>query len=333
MKSSVLVTVVCVTYNHIKYLSRCLEGILMQKVNFRYEIIVHDDASSDGTKELLEKYALNYPDKIVPIFETENLFTKNRSVLFEKVFPLIKGKYVAFCDGDDYWTDPLKLSKQIKFLELNRDYNICFHPVKIHMENSNSPEELFPTSYTRFNKNVLDINYLFLRNFIPTCSVVYRWINLKDLTQKDLPIGIIPEDWYIHLLHAKSGKIFCMNEVMAIYWRHESSVWYGAEHDDNWYANYLLKLIKFYEEAQSHFNFDYSLSISYLALTGIIKAKAMNNLFLQKSLDLKNISYNNKFKCFIMLNLYKILSLVSFGYLHEKFRYKRTLLKKILSIL
>ena len=113
-----LVSIGCITYNHAPYIRQCLEGFLMQKTTFPFEIIINDDCSTDGTTEIVKEYADKYPDLIIPIFHEENQYQKGvRGIYAKFVYPKVRGKYIALCEGDDYWIDPLKLQKQVDFLE------------------------------------------------------------------------------------------------------------------------------------------------------------------------------------------------------------------------
>ena len=123
--TDLLVTIQCLTYNHEPYIRKCLEGFVMQKTNFRFEAIVHDDASTDGTTEIVREYSEKYPDIIKPFFETENQYSKHNGVIGKIIRENTHGKYVAMCEGDDYWIDPLKLQKQVDILENNPDIALC----------------------------------------------------------------------------------------------------------------------------------------------------------------------------------------------------------------
>ena len=127
LQSSLMVTIRCLTYNHEQYIRQCLDGFVMQKTNFRFEAIVHDDASTDGTVEIIREYAEKYPDIIKPIFETENQYSKRDGSIGRIMNEHTHGKYIAICEGDDYWTDPYKLQKQVDFLESHPDYVMCSH--------------------------------------------------------------------------------------------------------------------------------------------------------------------------------------------------------------
>lgn len=124
-----LVSICCLTYNHEPYIRQCLEGFLMQKVNFRFEVLIHDDASTDKTPQIIHEYEKKYPTIIKPIYQKENQYSKGIKVTTVYQFPRVKGKYIAFCEGDDYWTDKNKLQKQIDFLENNIKYVLTFHDI------------------------------------------------------------------------------------------------------------------------------------------------------------------------------------------------------------
>ncbi len=115
--NEIMVSIVCDAYNHEKYIADALEGFVMQKTNFAFEILVHDDASTDRTAEIIRDYEKRYPNLIKPIYETENQYSKQDGSLERIQFGRVKGKYTAMCEGDDYWTDPLKLQKQFDAME------------------------------------------------------------------------------------------------------------------------------------------------------------------------------------------------------------------------
>lgn len=129
-----LVSICCITYNHEKYIKNAIESFLMQKTDFPFEIIIHDDASTDRTADIIKEYEKKYPDIINPIYQTENQYSKGVNVAFI-TFKKAKGRYIAICEGDDYWTDPMKLQIQTTFLERNPDYVITYAAVKPFDEN------------------------------------------------------------------------------------------------------------------------------------------------------------------------------------------------------
>lgn len=127
MSNEVVVSAYCLAYNHEKYIKSALEGFVSQKTDFKYEVFVHDDASTDKTADIINQYAKRYPNIIKPILQKENQYSKGVDISQEIIFPRMKGKYVAICEGDDYWCDNNKLQKQVDFLEKNKDYSACVH--------------------------------------------------------------------------------------------------------------------------------------------------------------------------------------------------------------
>ena len=124
MENNIIVSIKCLTYNHEPFIRQCLEGFVMQKTTFRFEAIVHDDASTDNTARIIQEYADKYPDIIKPLYENENQYSKHDGALDRIVDSHLKGKYIAICEGDDYWIDPYKLQKQVDFLEANQDFGL-----------------------------------------------------------------------------------------------------------------------------------------------------------------------------------------------------------------
>lgn len=208
--NSPLVSICCITYNHSLFIRECIDGFMMQETNFDYEIIINDDASTDGTREILLEYKNKYPEKFKLILQVENQWSQGvRGIFARFTFPRARGKYIALCEGDDYWTDPFKLQKQVDFLEANPDFSICFHPVEI-LENG----EIYPDDLKKVadETTILD---LAKGNYIHTPSVVFR--NLPECWGNDLikksPVG----DYVLHMLNARHGKIKKLAETMAVY--------------------------------------------------------------------------------------------------------------------
>ena len=125
-----VVSICCITFKHEKYIRECLDGFLMQKTNFPFEVIVHDDASPDKTADIIREYEAKYPDIIKPIYQTENQYSQKIKSLWKHVFPRCRGKYIAICEGDDFWCDPDKLQIQYDFMEAHSDYSLCMHGFK-----------------------------------------------------------------------------------------------------------------------------------------------------------------------------------------------------------
>lgn len=212
------VSILCLTYNHANFIKQTLDGFLTQETNFPIEIVVHDDASTDGTREILQEYAKKYPKIIYPIYEEKNQYSLNNFKFINDMYSNARGKYIATCEGDDYWIEPNKLQLQVDFLEKNREYAFCFHPVKVVYEHGGTADAIFPDK-----RPELTTKGLLRRNFIQTNSVVYRKQKYENIN-----LQAIPGDWYMHLYHAQFGKIGYINKVMAVYRRHPGGVWWQS---------------------------------------------------------------------------------------------------------
>lgn len=121
------VSVICMAYNHEKYIANALEGFVSQKTNFDYEVLINDDASTDRTASIIAEYAQRYPEIIKPVYQKKNLYSTDTDIILDILLPLAKGKYLAFCEGDDYWTDENKLQLQVDFLDAHPEYIACVH--------------------------------------------------------------------------------------------------------------------------------------------------------------------------------------------------------------
>ena len=207
----VLVSSRCCTYNHEKYIRQCLDGFVMQKTDFAFEAIVHDDASTDGTQEIIKEYARNYPDIIKPILETENLRKRGNGSVRRVVNNACRGKYVAFCEGDDFWTDPIKLQSQVDFLESHDDFTLCFHSSAVLNEN-NAVQYIHCES---IDEREYFTNDIFPNWIIATASVMCRrevlFIPIKH--REMLCYG----DISYFLMAAKNGRLWGMNKQMSVY--------------------------------------------------------------------------------------------------------------------
>lgn len=224
-----LLSVCLITYNHEKYIRNAIEGILMQKVDFEWELIIADDCSTDGTKEILIEYKAKHPDFIKLILQEKNIGpAKNHIELITT--PI--SKYIALCDGDDYWTDPLKLQKQVGFLEANQDYVLCFHPIKILKKDGTIVDD-FLTNVPENHETIEDLARL--GNYIHTPSVVFR--NVIEVLPYEYPLSPIG-DYFIYMILAEHGKLKFIDEKMAIY-RHDVGLLSGNDE--------VLKLKKWVE--------------------------------------------------------------------------------------
>lgn len=205
-----MVSIECTVYNHAPYIRKCLDGFVMQKTNFRFEAIVHDDASTDGSTDIILEYAAKYPDIIKPVIEKENQFSKSLIGFRKIITSHLTGKYIAICEGDDYWTDPLKLQKQVDYLESHETVNIYSHnALRVYSDGKCEP----------FNKEVKSGIYdlrrcLRMGWFTPTASFLYRnnfifnYVWFENGSNGDMAI------LYSNLM---KGDIYYSEEIMSVY--------------------------------------------------------------------------------------------------------------------
>lgn len=218
-KITPLVSVSVITYNQKNYIRQCLEGILMQQVNFPMEIVIGDDGSSDGTTEICKEYADRFPDKIrlfIRERNTSHYYENGKYIWFFNGHwsrMSCKGKYVAICEGDDYWIDPLKLQKQVDFLEKNPDYSLCFTNARVLAEGKLSKIHL--NIYAGLETREYTGEEILKKWTIPTASVLYRNNNVPIVSDN----RFVYEDIIIFLVLAQMGRIYCINEHTAVYRR------------------------------------------------------------------------------------------------------------------
>lgn len=174
-----LVSIICLSYNNESFIKKSLDGILMQKVNFAYEIIIHDDASTDNSQKIIKEYLNKFSNVMKPILQIENQYSKGSGIVSRIVFDAAKGKYVAFCEGDDYWIDPYKLQKQVDFLENNSDFGLV-HTNCSYLDNDSNKLSKSPFDSSNIIKEGYLFNELIKFNRICTLTVCVR----RDIIKK-----------------------------------------------------------------------------------------------------------------------------------------------------
>ncbi len=223
-----MVSIRCFTYNHEPYIRQCLEGFVMQKTNFRFEAIVHDDASTDGTADIIREYAEKYPDIIKPIYETENQYSKRDGSLARIMDAHMHGKYIAICEGDDYWIDPLKLQIQVDFLEANPEYTLIHTGIKIIKEGTTDVidyvQEINDSDKRKEDlmNDILDNNYRIqtLTTLMP--RLVYERVINNDVFLFRLG-RFLMGDTQLWCALLNEGNIKYMEDITGVYRRHLGS--------------------------------------------------------------------------------------------------------------
>lgn len=222
MSQDIQVSVICNVFNHERYLRDALDGFVKQKTDFPFEVLVHDDASTDGSAEIIREYEEKYPDIIKPIYQQENQFSKGVKISQTFNLPRAKGRFLAFCEGDDYWTDTLKLQKQYDFLNGHSDYSLCAcscvwlnmktgkteNRCKIQQDTDLSLEEIISERKGR----IFQFGTIMIR------TDVYK--NLPEW-KNSFPAG----DYAIAIHSAMSGKVHMLADAMTVYRNHAVGSW------------------------------------------------------------------------------------------------------------
>lgn len=213
MDNDILVSILCETYNHENYIAAAIEGFLSQKTSFKYEILIHDDASTDKTAQIIREYELKYRDVIKPIYQKENKYSQGINVSEINAQRAI-GKYYALCEGDDYWTDPFKLQKQVDILEKNPNYSLCTHAaIKINALTDEEISKIEPSNISRkFNTEEIIIGG---GGLFATNSMVFRRIDrvmLPDFYKK-APFKDYPLTVFLSLI----GEVYYIDDIMSVY--------------------------------------------------------------------------------------------------------------------
>lgn len=257
--TNIKVSVFVLCYNQVKFIRKCLDSIVNQKTNFDFEVVVHDDCSDDGTKEVIEEYASKY-SFIKPIYESENQYIlKNIYGVLKKSYLKCNGDYIAYLEGDDYWTDEDKLQTQVDFLDNNPDFSGCFH--KSLRKNIVTGEDVCfkPSIEELKGKDVFAIDDTINGYFIETCSVMYRWNEYKKEFLDILPPEILNTDTYCIYYHSFKGKIKYIDKLMSVKTINESGVWNSVKQTiDERNVRFWLEIINFPIEVRKLFDkFDF----------------------------------------------------------------------------
>ena len=232
------VSVPVITYNHEPYIAKALDSILMQKTSFEFEAIIGEDCSTDNTRNILISYQKQYPNIIKLLLNDKNMGAQYNA---RQTYGACTGEYIASLDGDDYWTSPDKLQKQVDFLDSHPECSVCFHDALIVYEDGSNE----PSHYRPSQKEFSTVEDLLLDNYIPTCAVMYR----RGLIQKtpdwfdNLKMG----DWPTHILNAHYGKVGFIDETLAVYVVHPGGIWSTK----NWQFREFA-IIELYETLKKH---------------------------------------------------------------------------------
>lgn len=255
--NNIIVSVCCATYNHENYIRQCLEGFVIQQTTFPFEILIHEDASTDNTAGIVKEFEAKYPHLFRCVYQTVNQFAI-QNTLTNILFPMSRGKYIALCEGDDYWTDPNKLQRQVDFLEANKEFSISTHNVlsKLYDAAGNLLNEL--EWFGKNHKEIYTINDLLMYGSGgATCSMVFRRVALDPLPEafNFLKGG----DWPLQIFCATKGKMKYFTDAMGVYRRNPSGL-IASTRTITIFKDFGTDTCKYLNR---YFNYKYNREISY----------------------------------------------------------------------
>lgn len=270
------VSVLCTAYNQEDYIEETLKGFVNQKTDFKFEVLINDDCSTDNTKNIIKKYQQLYPNIIKPIYQVENQYSKNVFITKDILLPLAKGKYIALCEGDDYWIDCLKLQKQCDYMDSHENCSLCIHN-SIQVDSMSN----FVCNHiiTDTDSNI-DCEKVLLGGgrFCMTNSIMAP----RDLALSIPDYGTRYYDYVWQAYFASRGETYCFSEYMSAYRLNAKGSWSEEMNKNN-----SMKHVKFIDEQISFYN---SFNIdSEFRFDSIIK-KLKSNLYIKRALILKNPS-------------------------------------------
>lgn len=232
----IMVSIICNVFNHEMYIEDALKGFINQKTDFPFEVLIHDDASTDGSAKIIKKYEELYPEIIKPIYQTENQYSKGKGIIIPFQLPRAKGKYIAFCEGDDFWTDNYKLQKQFDILESHKEIDMCSHSAIII--NAASGEKI--SDYiTKASETILTVEEVILGGggYVSTASLFFR----KDILINEMNFRkILRLDYTLQIRGALKGGIYYLPDNMSVYRANVKNSW-----TDRMKKNYKGKCIHF----------------------------------------------------------------------------------------
>lgn len=255
MDENIAVSIVCNAYNHEKYIREALESFVMQKTNFKFEVLVHDDASTDKTADIIREYEEKYPDIIKPIYQTENQYSKNISIGITYQKPRVKGRYIAICEGDDYWTDPYKLQKQFDAMEKHPEIDVCAHTTVIVEANTKNLIDYMRPS----NKNTVIPAEKVIDGgggFVATNSLFYRAEIDENIPEFR---GYLLLDYTLQIHSSLRGGMLYLKDCMSAYRYMVKGSWCSnmKAHKDR-QLEHQKKILKMLEILNYETNYKYS---------------------------------------------------------------------------
>ena len=259
MAKEIMVSIECTSYNHEDFIAEALDSMLMQQTNFAFEILIHDDASTDGTTDIIRRYEQKYPEIVKPIYQRENQYSKGVLVeLFNH--ERAKGKYMAICEGDDYWTDPNKLQKQVDYMEAHPECSMCVHAAeRVSAITKKTVSAIRPSQ----GNKIFSVEEVIEGggDLFATNSIVYSREKIPKMPEFYLNATI--GDYPLVICGALNGTVYYMDENMAAYRVEVKGSWTAVQVSDvSKKQEHLQEVAAMLDEINVYTNYKYDYVIS-----------------------------------------------------------------------
>lgn len=248
------VAVLCATYNHQNYIESCIKGIIEQRTDFKFKLVIHDDASTDNTKKIIETYQKRYPSIIFPIYQTENQYSKGVKIIRDIVLPKIETPYVAICEGDDYWCDIHKLQKQYMYMESNKKCGICVHE-SIRVNYFENKQDLNTKEISEEDYSVEDI-IRFQSGHFATNSIFIRTDILKNLPAQFRVSRF--GDWQMLIYGAQNYYLHYFPDVMSVYNQGVPGSYTEKSLNLKYYIETRKEILELLDRLDNYYSYQYS---------------------------------------------------------------------------
>lgn len=286
---NIKVSIICITYNQERYIEKALNSFINQKTNFEYEIIVHDDASTDSTPLIIKKYEKKYPNIVRGIYQKENQYSKGVKKISFSLFPIAKGEFIALCEGDDYWTDTEKLQKQYNIMIKNLDISLCTHKTQCINEDETVTERIFPP--INFNENIISgerfVYFQMMKQYwmFHTSSYFFRKSDVNELSNNHLNFvdKFAVGDLCLQLFLITKGNIYYIPEIMSRYRLNSKGSWSEKKLYKNYFEKNHLEALNEYDAYTQGKYHEYILNqINYYKFLKFLEDKNFKEIFNSK---------------------------------------------------
>ena len=327
MSDTPMVSVICATYNHQEYIEDALQGFITQVTDFPFEVIVHDDASTDKTPEIMKKYEIDYPHIFRMIYQQQNQHSQGKRIVKDIMLPIAKGKYFAFCEGDDYWIDPRKLQKQYDHMEADPDCTLCIHNA-YNIRGTNKDRYTGKVTVSKRSRIISTEEVIRGGGGFCATNSIFAPIKLARALPAYFDYLSMDLVWQMYL--ASCGTTFCFSDYMSVYRQGVIGSWTDRMREDNQKKDEHVKRVEeFHQRFDEETGYFYHDTILYKTSINRINMLIRNGEYdriieADYSVIKKHLSARQRVHYFLVMHYPKM-----FGFIRQS---KRLIAKKFRSV-